>query len=65
LQSFLDSLDFKNLTNMANELLEFEDDDEGPNTPSNKKDSGSGNTKSIAGLDVNLYHTPAVAGSAQ
>ena len=28
LQSFLDSLDFANLNNMANELLEFEDEDE-------------------------------------
>jgi hypothetical protein len=29
LQTFLDSLDFNNLNNMASELLEFEDEDEG------------------------------------
>ena len=28
LQTFLDSLDFNNLNNMASELLEFEDDDD-------------------------------------
>lgn len=28
LQTFLDSLDFNNLNNMASELLEFEDEDE-------------------------------------
>lgn len=28
LQSFLDSLDFTNLNNMASELLEFEDDED-------------------------------------
>ena len=28
LQTFLDSLDFNNLNNMASELLEFEDEDD-------------------------------------
>lgn len=31
---FLDSLDMKNLSNMASELLEFEDDDDAPTPPS-------------------------------
>lgn len=31
LQTFLDNLDFNNLNNLASELLEYEDDDEGGN----------------------------------
>ena len=31
LQTFLDNLDFNNLNNMASELLEFEDEEDGGN----------------------------------
>ena len=33
LQSFLDNLDMNNLTNLASELLEYEDDEEEAKTP--------------------------------
>lgn len=49
LQSFLDSLDFSNLNNMASELLEFEDDEDandGSNVGS-KRVTPSMNTNSL------------------
>ena len=48
LQSFLDSLDFANLNNMANELLEFEDEDE----PGGNEMSLSGQKKSTPPVQV-------------
>jgi hypothetical protein len=48
LQSFLDSLDFANLNNMANELLEFEDEDE----PGGNEQSLIGQKKSTPPVQV-------------
>lgn len=46
LQSFLDTLDLANLNNMASELLEFDDDEEG------NEESNTGSKRNVPPVSV-------------
>jgi hypothetical protein len=46
LQSFLDTLDLANLNNMASELLEFDDDEEG------NEESNTGSKRAVPPVSV-------------